>query len=254
MSSPETGHSLSLWQRIFQHFRRRSSDGPALRFRWFVLSSVFLVVLAVAISPFDVTICNGLRLSKLPGDLRRTLQLSEAFAHSLTVGAIAWATWSLAPHLRRMLVRVLMCAFWPPLIVHLIKFIVRRRRPMGYVIPGNDDQLPVDIVGTWHGISPWGHWNVAYPEQSFPSAHVALAVGLAIGLCWMLPRARWLFITLAVLASLQRVSAWAHWPSDVLAAAAIALLVSGGLVQNWGLGWLMGNFERKSGVSEPSSI
>ena len=52
-----------------------------------------------------------------------------------------------------------------------------------------------------------------------------------------------MFIFLASLAAFQRIAFHAHWPSDVLAGAAVALFISGGLVQNWGLGYLMGRFE-----------
>jgi len=54
-----------------------------------------------------------------------------------------------------------------------------------------------------------------------------------------------LFVLLATLASIQRVVEFAHWPSDVLAGAAVGILCGGALQQNWGLGWLLGRLETK---------
>jgi undecaprenyl-diphosphatase len=63
---------------------------------------------------------------------------------------------------------------------------------------------------------PYGH-----ALQSFPSAHAATAVGLAIGLSALHPRGRWLFAAFALLAVVQRIEAQAHFSSDVLAGAAV---------------------------------
>jgi membrane-associated phospholipid phosphatase len=62
--------------------------------------------------------------------------------------------------------------------------------------------------------------------QSFPSAHAATAVGLAIALSTFYPRGRWLFAVFAALAMLQRLGAQAHYLSDVLAGAAVAFVVA----------------------------
>ena len=60
--------------------------------------------------------------------------------------------------------------------------------------------------------------------HSFPSGHTATAVGLAISLDAD-PRGRWLFAVFAALASLQRMTAGAHYLSDSLFGAALACLV-----------------------------
>ncbi|HBE71417.1 MAG TPA: hypothetical protein DDW52_25000 [Planctomycetaceae bacterium] len=59
-------------------------------------------------------------------------------------------------------------------------------------------------------------------QRSFPSGHSATAWGLAIGLCLAFPRASGVLVFVATLASIQRISSGAHYPSDVLAGAAIA--------------------------------
>ena len=50
-------------------------------------------------------------------------------------------------------------------------------------------------------------------------------MGLAIALAAIYPRGRWLFAAFALLACLQRIHALAHFPSDILAGAAIGCLV-----------------------------
>src|SRR6185369_11721275 len=62
--------------------------------------------------------------------------------------------------------------------------------------------------------------------QSFPSAHAATAVGLAIALSTFYPRGRWLFAVFAGLAMVQRLDAHAHYLSDVLAGASIAFFLA----------------------------
>src|SRR4029078_10475841 len=62
--------------------------------------------------------------------------------------------------------------------------------------------------------------------QSFPSAHAATAVGLAIALSHLYPRGRWLFAMFAALAMLQRLDAHAHYVSDILAGAALAFFIA----------------------------
>ena len=62
--------------------------------------------------------------------------------------------------------------------------------------------------------------------QSFPSAHTATAVGLAIGLSWMYPRGRWLFAVFAALVACQRMQSCAHYLSDTLFGATVGFLVA----------------------------
>jgi membrane-associated phospholipid phosphatase len=57
--------------------------------------------------------------------------------------------------------------------------------------------------------------------QSFPSAHTATAVGLAVMLVSLFPRGRWLFPIIAVLVGMQRIATSAHFPSDVFAGATV---------------------------------
>ena len=228
---------------LIRHFTTRSDVRTAVRFRAIVLSSLVFATLAALAAGFDIALLKLMQPELLRGDVRRVLRLSEFFAHGMCVAVVLWATWVMAPDYRRHLLRLLMCVIWPPLIVHGIKTIVIRQRPTSsldqYLVP----HYPASNGETWRGIVLDGNWNLLYQNQSFPSAHAAMVVGFAIAMCWLYPKGKYLFIFLACLASFQRIAFHAHWPSDVLASVAIALLISGGLVQNWGLGYWMGRFE-----------
>ena len=76
--------------------------------------------------------------------------------------------------------------------------------------------------------------------RAFPSAHAASAVGLAVALSRFYPQGRPLFVGLAVLACLQRMTSGAHFLSDVLAGAAIGYLFAHACVGN---GWLARRFD-----------
>lgn len=230
---------------VIRHFTTRSEVRTAVRFRWIVAGSLVFALLSALAAIFDIELLQSIQPEMLRGDVRRILKLSEFFAHGMCVAVVVWATWVMASDYRRHLLRLLMCVIWPPLIVHGIKAIVVRRRPTSYLDQYLVPTYPASNTETWRGVIWDGDWNLVYQSQSFPSAHAATVVGFAVAMCWLYPKGKYLFIFLACLASFQRIAFQAHWPSDVLASVAVALLISGGLVQNWGLGYLLGRFERE---------
>jgi membrane-associated phospholipid phosphatase len=154
--------------------------------------------------------------------LLQTLSRFEPFAHSIGVAIILTAVLVLDRARRRAVPRLVACAFGAGLLADVVKIIVHRSRPK---------EIPdaTSVWQTFHGWLPlFEDLRLATERtiQSFPSGHTATAAGLAIGLSWLYPRGTWFFVSLAVLASLQRVASAAHYPSDVCAAAAIACLVS----------------------------
>lgn len=68
-----------------------------------------------------------------------------------------------------------------------------------------------------------GFHSAAY--QSFPSAHTSGAFALSAGLAWFYPNGRALFYALALDVGVQRVLRHAHYPSDVVAGAVLALVI-----------------------------
>ena len=208
--------------------------------KFFLWAAVFAGLSAVAITA-DVEFTRYCRKGDLSGDLRRVMNLSEIFAHGFGILICVSLVWTLGPHLRKFLPRLLCIAILPGLAVQLIKLYIVRRRPSYF------KRNFADYVNdTWLGLDTA---NTEYLTQSFPSAHTATAFGLAIAMSWILPRGKVVFFAFAVLASFQRIIAGAHWLSDVFAGVVIAFVVSGLLFQNWGLGWVLNRIENRKNTA-----
>ena len=204
-----------------------------------------LALVAYRIADYDAWLAHPDRLEFLSGDMIRITRLCELFAHGFGVLVVAIGIFSLAPASRALIPRIVACAFWPGIVAHFLKIQFARIRPICYLDAQSEVTFPTDYTTTWLG---WLHndkFNTIYAHQSFPSAHTATVFGLAIGLSWAFPKGKYLFVFLATLASIQRVVEFAHWPSDVLAGAAVGILCGGALQQNWGLGWLLGRLETR---------
>lgn len=233
MSGPETTTSTN-----------EVNPKQLLPMRGYWITSLLTCGLGVAALWFDRFFADPNNLEAMPGDLKRFVSLSEIFAHGFGIGVIGIGIWLLAKQSRSLIPRIVFCAIWPSLGVHLIKLFFARNRPINYFDEFSQTHFPENIAETFLGWMPRNELNTIYHCQSFPSAHAATAWGLAIGMAWAFPKGRWLYFTLAFLASAQRVSSSAHWTSDVLFGAAIAFLMAGAITQNWGLGYLFEKFEK----------
>ena len=98
--------------------------------------------------------------------------------------------------------------------IDLLKFIFGRPRPKLLFNSGAYDFA-------WLGLRA-DHW-------SFPSGHSATIVALMVGLWCLWPRHLLFYILVATIVSLSRVVVGAHYLSDVLAGASIALLTTRGV-------------------------
>jgi membrane-associated phospholipid phosphatase len=192
--------------------------------RPYFLATIPLIICAVLVIPADYALSLALQDSDwLPGDLRRGIMLSEVFAHGIGIVYILLTIAVLDPRGWRNTARIAACAYVPGLLASIGKRLVARQRPSSADLEGSVE---------WPTIRTDQFENAFdYAIQSFPSGHTATAFGLAIGLSFAYPRGRWLFLVFAILAGLQRVVSGAHFPSDVLAGAAIACLVTPLLVR-----------------------
>jgi membrane-associated phospholipid phosphatase len=154
---------------------------------------------------YDIRLTARLRIAERPGPLRT---LSSFVAHSgdswfwLLGFAVLWTlgppTWR--PAVQSMALAVLLTA----LLVLIIKFSVRRRRPEGN----------------------WGSIYRNTDPHSFPSGHAVRASMLAVFSTAFLPL--WLAAVLMVwapLVALARVAMGVHYLSDVLAGIALGFLL-----------------------------
>jgi len=187
--------------------------------------TVFLVVLIAtafatkvpAFQQADLQISVWARQQKLSGDFEKAIQLSEVFAHGSGVISIFLILLWTDINNRRRIWNVAAYVLVVGVLANVAKYFMPRLRP-------NSGVEITDIYATWlpvlTGISRRSG------ELSFPSGHSATAVALAIALTILYPQGKWLFTTLACLAIWQRVYSGAHYPSDCLAGAGIALAIA----------------------------
>ena len=206
-----------------------------------MLWATLFALAACAALAIDVPVANWFRDGWGLGDVRKMLNLSEVFAHGFGVALILVTVAVLDPWKRPLLLRVTACAFGAGAFAQLAKHLFPRIRPNAFNPPG-------DVFSSF---VPWGveaQYQAAElgraAIQSFPSGHTATAAGLALGLSWLYPRGRWLFLGFACLAAAQRITSLAHFVSDACAAAALACLVAGCCLSERGLGQLFTRFER----------
>ncbi len=210
--------------------------------RWQRSGRLLLIALAIAVcglaaTAVDHPLSASLRQWKLPGDLAKAINLSEVFGHSLGVAAILTSAWLLSPERRS--------AVWGAILITLVCGLAANALKAGWVRvrPHSLDRIRVAEPGEHDFLSGAPNPRLAdgrelvpvrlrdSRQRSFPSGHAATAWGLALGLTLVFPRGRWLFALFAALASLQRITSGAHFPTDVLAGAALAFAITALLLQ-----------------------
>lgn len=200
-----------------------SPSGAHLAWRWLPLA---LLAAAAAGLAIDCSLAQWFSHRHYSSHLAELLDISEAFGHGLGVMMLVAVMYQLDVGRRRALPRVLCCSLGAGMAANGIKMLLARTRPRFY-------DFEEGVVATFNGWFPLG--NGGAPWQSFPSAHTATAVGLAVALAWLYPRGRWAFVTLAVMVGCQRMHSRSHYLSDVLVGAAIGLAVGRACLEP---GWL----------------
>ena len=228
-----------------------SPADPAATGSWASRNRTYLLAAGLALAALlafavDLPLARFAATRSLPRELSKLFALSEVFSHGsgvllvvITVAVLDRLSWPKLP-------RLLTTAYGAGILANIVKVMVARTRPNA-----TDLDLQGSVLDTFHGWLPalWSAdgtaaWNRSF--QSFPSGHTATAVGLAIGLTWMYPRGRWLFLVLACLAACQRMDSGAHYLSDTLAAAALACLWAGLCVDRRAIGRLFDKRESRS--------
>ena len=177
-----------------------------------------LVAAGFAALPYDVAVSRRFDPPfEFDSEIGNLLRLSEVFAHGMGALMVIMTVWVIDRRHRRELVRIGVASLGAGVVANLGKLCLVRARP--YHFDRNGD-----------GWATFGEWFPGFGGsshfQSFPSAHAATAIGLAMGLAWLYPHGRWLFFLFAVLAASQRIVSRNHYLSDTLWGAAIGYLVA----------------------------
>ncbi len=197
-------------------------DAPDRRWKPRALHYATMVLMCCAILAFavDMQVTRSVAGQGLPGDVHKSIMIAEVFAHGFGVACILLAVWVLDPGRRSWVGFLMVCSFGSALLVHPLKQTIARSRPSA-------SDLTVGVGDTFVGwFASLTREDAGSHLQSFPSGHSATAVGLALGLSFVYPRGRWLFLFFAALACFQRVAASAHFLSDVLAGASLGCLTA----------------------------
>jgi membrane-associated phospholipid phosphatase len=149
------------------------------------------------------------------------LDIFGLFGHGLGLALVLLTLHQLDPGRRWAIPRVMACALAAGGLADLLKVFIVRIRP---------HDIPLGFDGPVWATFELHRWlpllSAGSGGQSFPSAHTALACGLAAALIWLYPHGRRLFTALAALVGCQRIACGAHYPSDVLLGAAIGCSVA----------------------------
>lgn len=183
-------------------------------YRRFLLPLALLLAAAAALA-VDVPIAWAFRCwdkSETISSYLGYFDVFEPFGHGLGVIIVLFILHQLDPSRRWAIPRVIACTLVAGGAADLLKMVIPRIRP-------NDFNFDGPVWTTFEQFAGSG-------GQSFPSAHTATAAGLAAALIWLYPQGRLLFTVLTVLVGCQRVISGAHYPSDVLAGAALGCFMT----------------------------
>lgn len=183
-----------------------------------LIPAILLIAAGLAV-PFDVSVASSISSNKdsWPKWVSELMSNSEAFGHGIGATLVIIAVWALDSARRPAMGTLCAASLGGGLVANLGKLAIARTRPRSYDLA---------IGSGWESFGQLFPGNIGSAEQSFPSAHTSTAVGLAVILSTWYPQGKWYFATLAILVGLQRMYCLAHYPSDVLAGAALGWLIA----------------------------
>jgi membrane-associated phospholipid phosphatase len=184
---------------------------------WLLAIASTLVGGAIAAFNVDCRVAQWFFQGHSPRYLHDLATISELFGRGEFVLLVAILIWRLDPARIWAVPGIAATALLSGLSADAVKMLIARVRPHHFDF--------LQSVGSSFG--PWlPLGSLGSPNQSFPSAHTATAMGLAIALMVVYPRARWMFCLAPVLVAYQRMDSGAHFLSDVLCGSAVGCVVA----------------------------
>jgi membrane-associated phospholipid phosphatase len=185
---------------------------------WMAGFSLLLVPITTLV---DMPIARWFAGDPLPDPVGDVLDLSIVYAHGSGIFYVLVGVILLAPRRRWNVPRLATLAMGGGAVATVTKMFVLRQRP---------NSLPnLDILNynyAWNWTFDWTLQYVAFFDAStraFPSAYLATATALTVGLCVVFPRGKWLFVALCLATMVQRMYCGAHFMSDLFGSAAVGL-------------------------------
>jgi membrane-associated phospholipid phosphatase len=170
-------------------------------------------VLALAV---DVPLSRAMVQGQALQPLHRFLESIEPFGRPPAVIAVSLAILVCGGMRRGTGFQIAAGALLSGLAVDSLKLCVGRIRPRHFDFQGT-------VFDTFSGLLQGP--GTGSQMQSWPSGHTGTAVGFCLALSAVFPEGRWLFRALAALVALQRIESGAHYLSDTLFAASVALFI-----------------------------
>jgi membrane-associated phospholipid phosphatase len=184
---------------------------------WLAGISLLLVPMA---SLIDVQIARWFSHDPLPREVGDVLDLSIIYAHGSGIFLILVGVILLAPNRRWHVPRLATLAMGGGAVATLTKMFILRPRPNSLRL----ETATYDYAWIWSfdgTLSQVANFDAS--SRAFPSAYLATATALTVGLWVVLPRGRWLFAALCAGTMLQRLYCGSHFVSDLFGSAAVGL-------------------------------
>ena len=188
--------------------------------RWIATTGIIFFLGFVAI-PHDIALARFFSDGHLPRAIEDVLERAETFAHGIGIAAILIVLYVVDLSRRWAFPRVILATVTAGAAANGFKLLIGRLRP-------HSADLSTQAADTFTGLLPL--FSVGSSHRGCPSAHTTVVFAFAIGLCWLYPRGRYLFITFALLAAMQRLAANAHFLSDVCWGASLGYFIGRGFV------------------------
>lgn len=200
--------------------RMRYSEKAQFRMVCLLWMAGICLLMAPMATLIDVPIARWFSHNQLPREIADALDFSILYAHGSGIFLILVGVILLAPTRRWHVPRLAALSMGAGAVATLTKTFVLRPRPNTV----NLDLASYDFAWIWS--FDWTLSQVATFDastRSFPSAYLATATALTVGLWVVLPRGRWLFAAICVATMLQRLHSNTHFLSDLFGSAAVGL-------------------------------
>ena len=188
------------------------------------------------------------------GDLYRELKALQQYGQASCMVIAAVLIWRLDPKRWRRLADLALASGAVLAVAFALKLLTGRARPRH-----EDPWAFVGLFGTYEASD--GEILTTFSGNdlgSMPSTHTAAAVVLSVFLAMLYPRLRELAIALAALVGVCRILGEAHYPTDVLVGALVALAIAPPVIRSYAgvrmLDWMGRLWNRDAAPALPQVI